>query len=557
MSGTTDFLFNGQTPPAVTSESNAGSSLPLWYSSYLSTLADNAANIASQPYQPYGGTRIMPQDPQETRAYTMLDNRINQWRPAHNAATQQMTNLSGGFNQGAFDQYMSPYMSGVVDEIGRLGMRNMNENLMPALQDQFVSSGQFGSDRNMEMATRLARDVGADITGQQGMALQGAHANAMGNYLAGTGHQINAAQQLGGLAQQNLMGTIGSAGALSASGATNRAFGQANADLAYQDFQNQMNYPRQNVSFLNSVLHGTQVPTSQDSVSSAPYQGVMGPSPLQVFGGLTMAGIGMGGGYARGGRVKYARGGLEGYAGGGDVVRGLQRTMRRRASPEQARQYADELRALDEARMRSLANSYSRDTTRGYTPADIRVMLDRPDMNAGRIEELFDLGASPLFRYFNRRMAHGGHVRAPRRYMAGGFGQPMQSMPMRPGMQPGGLGRFGGAGARGFGGAPFPQSPMPAATPAASPIPGMATPMPAQPGMAPAVGGLGQLATAKQPLPAPSQPGALGVSPLSAAAGVSPMAPQKMLARGGRVPMPRMMPRRPRMPRGGLELMAA
>lgn len=300
MAGFTDFLFNGQTPPAVTSATNTGGSLPLWYSSYLSTLANQAGNIASQPYQTYDGARIAPQDPQEQQGYDFMGQNATSWQAPLQQAQQGAGNVAGGFNQGEFEKYKSPYMSGVVDEIGRLGTRNLNENLMPALQDQFVSSGQFGSDRNRTMAERLTRDVGADITGQQGQALQGSFANAMQNYNTGQQTASGASQNLGGLAQMQQALTTGTAGGLSASGQTNRAFGQGNMDLAYQDFLNQQNYPRQNVSFLSNTLRGTQVPTSQDQTTTQPFNGTMSPSPLATFAGMSLAGLGMKtGGYAK------------------------------------------------------------------------------------------------------------------------------------------------------------------------------------------------------------------------------------------------------------------
>lgn len=341
MAGFTSFLFNGQTPPAVTSDTNAGSSLPLWYSSYLSTLANQAANIASTPYQSYQGQRIAPKDTQEQQAYNFMGSNATNWQGPLQQAESAAGSVSGGFNPGQFQQYLSPYIGGVVNEIGRLGQRNLEEKALPTLENEFVGNGQFASDRNRTMAERLVRDTNADITGQQGMALQGAYQSAMQNYGQGQSTANQAASNLGGLAQMNQALTAGTAGALSASGATNRGFDQANLDLAYQDFQNQLNYPRQNVSFLNSVLRGSQVPTSQDTTSTAPFNGAMSPSPLATFAGITMAGMGLpkqarkgglvryaDGGYRRGGRAHYARGGL---AVAGQVMPTPKIPMRRRA----------------------------------------------------------------------------------------------------------------------------------------------------------------------------------------------------------------------------------
>lgn len=288
----TDFLFQGQTPPAVTSDQTSTGGLPLWYSSYLSTLANQSAGIASSPYQTYDSARIAPQDPQETQAHDFLGANATNWQQPLQQAEGAAGQVSGGFNNDQFQKYLSPYTSGVVNEIGRLGMQNLNENLLPTLNDQFTSSGQFGSDRNQTMDERLIRDTGANISGQQGMALQGAYTSAMGNYNTGQQNANTAASNLGGLSQMDQALTTGTAGALSASGATQRGYDQSNYDLAYQDFQNQLNYPRQNVSFLSSILRGTQVPTSQEQTTTAPFNGQMGPSPIATMGGLALAGLG-------------------------------------------------------------------------------------------------------------------------------------------------------------------------------------------------------------------------------------------------------------------------
>lgn len=322
MADFTSFLFNGQTPPAVTADTNSGSSLPLWYSSYLSTLANQAASIASTPYQSYQGQRIAGQDPLEKQAYDYMGANATNWKSPLQQAQGAAGNVAGGFNNDQFQKYMSPYIGGVVNEIGRLGWQNFNENALPALDNDFVGNGQYASDRNRTMAERLARDTSMNITGQQGAAMQGAFQSGMQNYLTGQQTANAGAQNLGGLAQMQQQLDTGTAGAMSATGATQRGFNQAGLDLAYQDFQNQLNYPRQNVSFLNSVLRGSQVPTSQDTVQTAPFSGSMSPSPLATFAGMTAAGMGMSdkaqaarGGYMR----RYAAGGYKngGYARGG------------------------------------------------------------------------------------------------------------------------------------------------------------------------------------------------------------------------------------------------
>jgi len=79
---------------------------------------------------------------------------------------------------GAIASYMSPYTSGVVDEIGRLGSRNLVENVIPNINNTFIGSGQFGSDRNAKTIGNAIRDASRDIAGQQSAALQQGYGQA-------------------------------------------------------------------------------------------------------------------------------------------------------------------------------------------------------------------------------------------------------------------------------------------------------------------------------------------------------------------------------------------
>lgn len=314
-----NFLLNGQPPPNVTTGSTSVGSLPAWYNSYLSSLANSAVNIASQPYQQYQGTQVAPLDTQQAQAYNFMGEHATDWQSPLQQAQGAAASVAGGFNAGQFDQYLSPYTHGVTDEIQRLGMQNLNENLLPTLNSQFVGSGQFASDRNATMDERLVRDVGANISGQQALANQGAFTSAMGNYLQGQNVANQGAQNLGGLAQMQQQGNIATAGALSASGQTMQQQNQAGLDVAYQNWLNQLNYPRQNLAMLSGLLQGANFPTSQNqnqvntgaasSYSASPLAAFAGSLFTGMFGNNTGTGTGTGTQRKRGGYIRLAGGG--------------------------------------------------------------------------------------------------------------------------------------------------------------------------------------------------------------------------------------------------------
>ena len=136
------------------------------------------------------------------------------------------------------------------------------------------------------------------LGGQQG-ALAGQtqqnYAN-IGNQLGQLSQSDLARQLQAGQAQQNLAQTAASTGlqqnaALEAAGSQQQALQQQNLNQAYQDFQNQVNYPSQQASFLNSIIRGLQIPTTQQTSATGPAS-VYQPSPLSQ---LAAAGTGFAG----------------------------------------------------------------------------------------------------------------------------------------------------------------------------------------------------------------------------------------------------------------------
>jgi hypothetical protein len=92
---------------------------------------------------------------------------------------------------------MNPYQQNVMDAMAQQAARNLSENLLPAVSDQFIKAGQFGGTRMGEFGSRAVRDT------QQALLQQQANLASQG-YTQG----LNAAQA--DLARQaSLAGTAG------------------------------------------------------------------------------------------------------------------------------------------------------------------------------------------------------------------------------------------------------------------------------------------------------------------------------------------------------------
>lgn len=124
------------------------------------------------------------------------------------SAAAPYLSAASGTAPGNIASYMSPYISGVTDRIAELGGRNLSENLLPALSDDFIRSGQYGSTRQRDLVGRALRDTQESILGQQAQALESGYGQAGQLYesdaarLAGLGAT---AGQLGTAQQQALL----------------------------------------------------------------------------------------------------------------------------------------------------------------------------------------------------------------------------------------------------------------------------------------------------------------------------------------------------------------
>lgn len=289
----------------------------------------SAAMSAATAAQPFFGQGITPiQQAGQASALT--------------AAQPYMSAAARTFPQAA-QEYMSPYIQNVVEQIGEQGVRQLQEKYLPAVGQEFIGAGQFsvgpGSTRMGEFGARALRDVQEAVLAEQAKALQAGYGQAADIYgrdvtrladLAGVAGRLSSedynrllesgsriadigakvgqltsddasriaeigkatgtltaqdAQTLarigeskGQLAQQdaaNLQNlaqrylsaaegaqTLGLRGAEAVTGVgeAERKMQQANLDLAYKDFLQQQQYPKEQVKFLSDIMSGITLP---------------------------------------------------------------------------------------------------------------------------------------------------------------------------------------------------------------------------------------------------------------------------------------------------------
>ena len=299
----TNFIFDGSPPPSTTTYGTTTSGLPTWYTDYAQAEMSKSNAIASEPYQVYGGPRIAGATADQTGAYQATRNNAGSWQGGMNAAggnettaasmnpyAAANTNLTSASQSGASGMagYMNPYTQDVNNNLAKQAGLNLSQNILPAIGSAYTQSGQFGSSRMQDSTGQAMQNTQQQLLGQQSQNLNNEFNNAatfsqndlsrqaqigqvQGN-LTATGQQglanIGSNQALMAGQRQNY--GLKDAASLDAIGQEQQGLTQQNLNTAYGDFRDQVQYPWQQLSNMNSILKGINVPVSQSRTETAP-----------------------------------------------------------------------------------------------------------------------------------------------------------------------------------------------------------------------------------------------------------------------------------------------
>lgn len=324
----------GSSAPA-TQSSTQTSELPEWARGYAKdALAKGAAltDVNQNPYQTYTGERIAGFSPMQQQAMQNAQGmsvapQIGQATAASTMAGLGGLGVAGQANPYGFQNqvggYMNPYMNQILAP--QLAEANRNYDIGATKQQSAATqAGAFGGSREAIMAAENERNRNMGLNQIYGQGLNTAYTNAQNQYnqnlqnqLAGFGMANQAAGQLGNLGQNQYQQNMGINALQAQYGGQQQALQQQGLTQAYQDFQNQQNYPYKQLGFMSDLIRG--LPLGQQS-TKAVYE--PGPSAAQTIGSLGLSAYGLGQMFkAAGGAVKsMASGGLGGSVPGGSVL---------------------------------------------------------------------------------------------------------------------------------------------------------------------------------------------------------------------------------------------
>jgi hypothetical protein len=283
-------LFQGDPLPDVTSTTETQQTAPEFYTNYLQDIANLGQNAVQQ-----GG--VAGFSPLQQQAFQMAPDMAFAGQGSMGAASQLLGEAGATTVPDVIADYMNPYTRSVVGEMGRLQQQNIQRNVLPTLNAAGASTGQFGSQRQLQATGNTLADMQSNLLGQQMGALQ------QGYSQAGTmaGADLNRALQAGqgfsqlGTSQQNL--GLSGIKTLSDYGAQQQAMGQKMLDQ-----------PMTQAQQFAKLMQGYQQPTGTVEQKVGPVSGAYSNSPLSQISSL-LAGLGSFMPKAHGGVINKATGG--------------------------------------------------------------------------------------------------------------------------------------------------------------------------------------------------------------------------------------------------------
>ena len=288
-------VYGGGGGQSSSGTSTQVSDLPEWAKGYAKdTLSKTAAitDISQNPYKPYEANRIAGFSPLQQQSQ---QNAANMQTSGVTGFGTQLAGAAGlgalgarydptqfqadQFGGDAAQRYMSPYMQNVVDIQQREAQRQ-GDIAGTQLASQATKSGAFGGGRQAIMQAEAARNLAQQKGDIQARGLQSSYEQAQAQFNADQARRMQAQQlaeqskQYGaGYGMQGLQTALQGAGQLGALGGQQFAQGmdinklqnayggqqqaleQQGLTQAYQDFQNQQNYPYKQLGFMSDMIN--------------------------------------------------------------------------------------------------------------------------------------------------------------------------------------------------------------------------------------------------------------------------------------------------------------
>lgn len=230
--------------------------LPDWVNQAALTNYQTAMGLSQQPYAAYPGQMIAPFTPDQTAAFGATAGQLNAAAPTYAQALGNVQNL-GQTTQSLLNPYLGNVEADTVSNIQRAAAQQGQQIAAQAQQ-----GGAYGGTRYGVQQATLDSETQRNI-GQAVNQIQSQGWNTASNLA------LQQAQTEGGLATNAQNTALQAAGALAQTGGAQQQQQQAQLAAQLAQWQQQQNWPYQQLSVAQGALAGS--PYGTTSTSSQPY----------------------------------------------------------------------------------------------------------------------------------------------------------------------------------------------------------------------------------------------------------------------------------------------
>ena len=301
----------GGQPQQQTEQNITQTSLPKYFEPYAIDMMKRAESESKRDYTPYTGQRLANENTDITASRDLARKTAEAGMPGFDAANAGLSSAMARTKQGMnfspemFDsaqakKYMSPYVQNVLDVQKSQALldfdRAQGDRNFAAQQ-----AGAFGGSRQGVQQALAGQGLQRDMQRIQAEGQQKAFESAQQQFGADRDAKFSAekmglgaadamteqSKMLAQLGEKARAGDIESAQLLEKIGKDRQAREQAGLDVSYEDFVRQRDMPREDLTFLSSILRGVPVQPSTETSKFQQY------NPIKDLLGTGIAGLGL------------------------------------------------------------------------------------------------------------------------------------------------------------------------------------------------------------------------------------------------------------------------
>lgn len=300
--------------PGATGGESKWAEMPLWLKQAMHFNTLRAIKESMRPYQIYEGERTAePSAPQiiaKNMAYKTAGNKT--YNDLFSNAADKLINLKNAKATDNIKDYMNPYQSEVINNLGNMLARNFEEKVLPSLNSQFISTGNWRGTGRERALNKAYRDWQETFGREAGQLMHQNYQNALNTSGTDLQRQMENAATMQDLVQSNQNTNLKNIDLINQIGEQEQGLNQIKLNQQYEDWVKEQNYGPEKTGRLQEILSGQ--PITYGVTTTNPFSPQA--SPYTRMGGIAQTFMGMNNmmpqGKKAGGRVRLAEGGMPG-----------------------------------------------------------------------------------------------------------------------------------------------------------------------------------------------------------------------------------------------------